>query len=190
MKNSKTHASIDALKNYVNVLSQGPSLFAANVYSSLCLVILMIFLSGIFVSCDEDNQETWEIEVEELKTAIAPYKEFDAAVAGGYDVDGTGYRTGMGHHYLKASLVDNAFEHEKPEVLLFVPDDNGEMEFVAVEYLVPIADLNNPQPAPDGFTGGEDVWEINTEFSMWTLHVWIEMENPEGLFSPMNPLIP
>ena len=96
----------------------------------------------------------------------------------------------MGHHYLKATLLDGTFELEKPEVLLYAPDENGKMQFVAVEYATPIEDLNNPPPAPEGFTGTEDVWEVNTEFSLWTLHAWVAMENPNGIFTSHNLLLP
>lgn len=160
------------------------------------IVLLSIFLLlGLLVGChtsedDEPQLEPYQAELDQLKAAMEPYKDFDKAVANGYDIDATGYRTGMGHHYVKLDLVDGNFDLLHPENLLYVPDKNGEMQFVAVEYVVPIEDMDNPQPAPEGFTGSEDVWAINTEFNMWTLHAWIEMDNPNGVFDPMNPGIP
>ena len=64
------------------------------------------------------------------------------------------------------------------------------MKLVAVEYAVPITDLNNPPPVPEGFTGSDDVWEINTEFKLWTLHVWVGLDNPHGIFASHNPKLP
>ena len=147
----------------------------------------------IAASCSNDDSvemEPWQLEVAELKQAMSDYGDFEAAKAAGYDLDATGYRTQMGHHFLNATLLDDRFELMKPEVLLYAPDDSGTMQFVAVEYGMPIPDMDNPPPAPEAFTGSQDQWEINTEFNMWTLHVWIELENPNGIFSARNPVLP
>ena len=64
------------------------------------------------------------------------------------------------------------------------------MELVAAEYATPIADLQNPPPAPSGFTGETDEWAVNSDFSLWTLHAWVWRENAHGLFAPHNPAIP
>ena len=158
---------------------------------NLKLLLLLVALSILGCSDDDDQPKTQvQLEIEQLKTAMAKYKDFNTAIADGYDVDVTGYRTQMGHHYLKAILLDGTFELDKPEVLLYAPDGNGGMQFVAVEYATPIEDMDNPPPAPEGFTGNEDIWEINTEFNLWTLHAWIELENPEGIFKPRNPMLP
>ena len=157
------------------------------------LKLLVLLIVPSIVGCsDNDDQPRAQVqlEIELLKTAMTKYKDFNVAKADGYNVDVTGYRTQMGHHYLKATLLDGTFELEKPEVLLYAPDGNGEMQFVAVEYATPIADMDNPPPAPEGFTGNEDVWEINTEFNLWTLHAWIALENPNGIFKARNPMLP
>ncbi len=153
--------------------------------------VLTLILVAMGVSCDNDDEmEPWELEIAELKAAVERFENIEVAKAEGYDVDVTGYRTGMGHHYLKATLLDGTFEVTKPEVLLYAPNDSGGMDFVAVEYATPIEDLDNPPPAPKGFTGNHDVWEINTEFSLWTLHAWVVMDNAEGIFAPRNPKLP
>ena len=152
----------------------------------------ILLLAILVTSCCEDDSATdpWQAEVERLKDAIAPLTNLDQAIGAGYDTDLTGYRTQMGHHYLKPELLDNTFELTKPEVLLFAPDANEVMQFVAVEYAVPIEDMDNPPPPPEGFTGDADVWEINTEFNVWTLHVWVGRENPHGIFAARNPTLP
>lgn len=156
----------------------------------MTIPLFMVFATFL-ISCDKDEEmQPWEIEVQQLIAAVERFKNIEVARAEGYDVDVTGYRTGMGHHFLKATLLDGTFEVTKPEVLLYAPDENGKMQFVAVEYATPIEDLDNPPPAPEGFTGPEDVWEINTEFSLWTLHAWVVMDNPDGFFAPMNPKLP
>ncbi len=160
-----------------------------NIYSKTKFLFLFACaFSFIITSCSK--QEPWEEEVEMLAAAMKGHTDFETAKAMGYAVDATGYRMGMGHHYINVDLLDKTFEIEKPEVMLFAPDENGEMKFVAVEYGIVVDDLNNPPPAPEGFTGSEDVWDLNEEFSLWTLHVWVELDNERGIFAPMNPKIP
>lgn len=170
MKNSKNYKSVQ--------------------YFTMLMSLIIVFL---LVSCNNDDDsvpvptfEAWEIEVNQLRAAINPISAIDDAMAAGWNIDATGYMPNMGHHYIKLELIDNVFEIEKPEALLFVPDENDVMQFVGVEYLVPIEDLDNPPPAPEGYTGDEDVWEISTMDSMWTLHVWIGLENPDGIFARLN----
>jgi hypothetical protein len=153
-------------------------------------VIIIISLSPGCTDDDPVSKGPWVQEVEQLTKAVAPYHDINVAKEAGYNVDLTGYRTQMGHHYLKGSLLDEQFEMEKPEVLLYAPNGEGKLQLVGVEYATPIADMDNPTPPPAGFKGDEDIWAINTEFNVWTLHVWIELDNPNGLFVPMNPRLP
>lgn len=129
-------------------------------------------------------------QLAQLRAAVAPFHNFEKGFDAGYNFEATGYRTMMGFHYLNGLLVDDQFELENPEVLLYAPSPSGGLRLVAVEYVVPIADLDNPPPAPEGFSGDADVWVINTEFSMWTLHVWIGLQNPDGIFASHNPRLP
>jgi len=154
------------------------------------VTVFLVALS-LLISCDDDDKEAklWQPELEKLRTAITPYDFIEHAKHDGYDNEVTGYRPHMGYHYLNASLLDDKFEVEKPELLLYAPDENNKLKFVAVEYAVPIEDLNNPPPVPEGFQGDDDVWEINTEFKLWTLHVWVKLENPDGIFAPHNPAL-
>jgi len=162
----------------------------------VALLILSIMIQFSSCSRNDDGDKmpiTKDVQLQELaqlKNAVEPYADFETAKAAGYDVDATGYRKQMGHHFVNGALVDDFFELEKPEILIFAPDAMGTMQLVGVEYIVPIADIDNPQPAPEGFTGDEDVWEVNTEFNVWMLHAWIIKENPNGIFTAMNPSIP
>lgn len=127
---------------------------------------------------------SWEDEIVRLQKKMRRFHNFKVAIAQGYDTDVTGYVPQMGHHYLKGSLVDEKFELEKPEVLQYVPDDNGVMQFVAVEYLAAGSE------APEGFTGDSDDWHFNEDIGLWTLHVWVGLYNPDGIFAPFNPDLP
>lgn len=161
-----------------------------------CKKLFYVYAMGIFLiasSCSYDDNkvmEPWEPEVARLKIAVEQFKDFEAAQNAGYDIQATEYRTQMGYHFLNASLLDTTFEIAKPEVLIFINDPAGNMELVAVEYGIPIEEINNPPPPPEGFSGSDDVWKVDTDFKLWTLHVWVIMENPQGIFIPRNPMLP
>lgn len=172
--------------------------------------LLFITTAAVLISCEPENMETnvEEVNLEnslmtsasnrdlplkelaELRATVAPWHNFDAAYEAGYQLEVTGYRSMMGYHYLNVSLLDDTFELTKPELLLFVPGPNGKLRFVGVEYAVPITDMDNPPPAPEGFEGDADIWSINTEFNLWTLHAWVGLNNPNGIFASRNPRLP
>lgn len=153
---------------------------------ALCLMVLL----GL-IGCDSDNQadDPLQRELDKLQEAIKPFQDMNAALAAGYTVRATEHVSGMGVHYLNPDLLDNIFEVDKPEVLIYVEQPDGTMAFVAVEFGTPV-DLANPGPAPEGFTGTSDVWRIDQQFSLWTLHAWTVLDNPNGIFAPMNPQVP
>ena len=155
-----------------------------------CMLWVLTLALWVIGCSDDDNDtmETWQMEVAQVTTATAKYANIDMATADGF-IDVSGFVPNMGHHYLLPTRVDNTFVLEEPEILLYAPDENGTMQFIAVEYVVPIADLDNPGTPPEGFTGDEDEWEINPNLSQWQLHVWILKDNPDGIFAPFNPTV-
>ncbi|MGM5468873.1 hypothetical protein ACS386_01215 [Flavobacteriaceae bacterium LMO-SS05] len=193
------------MKNSIDNLLTGKLL---NFFKSVSLVILLLIM-GSFFSCSPDDQTnfdssqvqeanstynkdgttSWEIEIEHLTKKMTRFRNFKVAVAQGWDTDVTGYIPHMGHHYANFELFDGIFDQGNPEALLYVPDENGVMQFVGVEYLIFVNDPNNPGPAPEGFTGSEDVWVFNTDVNAWTLHAWVGLENPDGVFAAFNPLV-
>src|SRR4051812_27249834 len=84
-----------------------------------------------------------ERDLAELRQATVQYKSFDFATqSGGYSHQITDCMTdpqlgGMGFHFGKDALIDGKPEKLLPEVLLYEPQKNGEMKFVAVEYIIP-----------------------------------------------------
>ncbi len=149
---------------------------------------LLIFILSIGCSDDNDDIEPWQLEIDALKAATAKYENIEVATAEGF-FDASGFVPNMGHHYILPPRIDATIELNKPEILLYAPDENGVMEFIAVEYAVPIEDMNNPGLPPVGFTGDNDVWEINPNLEQWQLHVWIKKENPDGIFTAHNPAV-
>ena len=90
---------------------------------------------------------------------------------------------GMGYHWVNQQLVDPVFDPLKPEAVLYAPGPNGQMQFVAVEYIV----INVGQPAPTFDGQPFNVGGTPVPVAHWSLHVWVNRENPNGLFTPFNP---
>ena len=154
------------------------------------LMAISLFILGC--NSDDDSSEpqleAWEVEVNQLKTATSQYSNIDVATTEGrFDV--SGYVPNMGHHYLNPVLADGTFEVENPEIILYVPDSEGIMQMVAVEYAVIPSDPDNPGAPPEGFTGDFDEWHFNKMVGQWQLHVWTILENPEGVFASFNSAI-
>ena len=92
---------------------------------------------------------------------------------------------GMGFHWVNDSLVDPVFDPLKPEAVLYEPTKNGQLQFVAIEYIV--IDVGQPAPTFDGQPF--DVGGTPVPVPHWSLHVWVNKENPNGLFTPFNPAV-
>ncbi len=153
--------------------------------------ILLLVSIFALISCKKDDvntpdMEAWEVEVNQLKAATEKYVDFNVAVTEGF-IDVSGYVPNMGHHFLNPAYSDGVFELEKPEVILYLPDDNDVMQMVAVEYSIIPDDPENPGTPPEGLTGDLDEWHFNEEIGQWQLHVWTKLENPDGIFAPFNP---
>lgn len=124
-------------------------------------------------------------ELQQAKIATARYNQIENALADGY-ADINVVVPGMGHHYMKEEIVNEYFEIDKPEILVYSPHPvTGKMKLVAVEYAVP-----NTLPEPEGFSGNYDEWDNNSIFGLWLLHAWVWEYNPDGVFAPMNPMVP
>jgi hypothetical protein len=125
-------------------------------------------------------------ELAQARRATAKYHDVANAVADGY-VDINLYISGEGYHFVNFSLIDGNFDVEKPEVLLYVshPGESG-LKLAAVEYIA----VPTTNPAPAGFTGDADVWQVEQPFDVWALNAWIWLNNPNGIFTFGNPRVP
>ena len=173
------------------------------------LIIVLIVNVSMFLSCSDEGideielqqelveedilsrhtKAPWYDQVAEMKKAMTKFRNFDYAKENGYFVQAGHYVPNMGYHFLNPALVDPTFDYLKPEIILFYPDD-GDMKFGGVEYLIPVADFDNPGDAPEGFIGDDDHWHLNPNAGGWTLHVWIGKKNPDGIFAAFNPKVP
>lgn len=156
-------------------------------------VLAFLALTTLFVSCskDDDDQQQDEIAqmIDEVRAVTQTYTSFDAGVAAGWATDLSGCvehptEGGMGHHYGRLEYIDGRNNHLEPQVLLYVPDENGNMEFVAIEYMIPFSIISKDEEPPMLF---DQHYHPNEQIEMWTLHLWSEKENPKGMFYDWNP---
>lgn len=127
-------------------------------------------------------------ELARARAATAKYHTVEAAEADGY-FNINFCEPGEGCHWLNPSYIDGTFDAERPEILLYAPDENGRLRLVAVEYVEPLALF--PGGAPEGFNGDEDEWREDTEEAgLWELTVWLWLHNPNGMFEQHNPRVP
>lgn len=127
-------------------------------------------------------------QLKEARKATASFHSIPAAEAAGYG-DANLPIPGMGEHWVNGSLLDDLFEADKPEALVYADLGNGRLQLVAVEYLAPY----DPAGPPAGFAGTCDKWSPfpNAESPVfWTLHAWIWEPNLAGTFAKFNPMIP
>lgn len=137
--------------------------------------------------------------------ATARFHDLDAAKAAGWNVvvkDKAGLICidnqpvgGMGIHYANPSLLFDAnLDPTRPEALVYAPKADGQLELVALEYIV-FADAwtkagHTSAPSLFGqqflFTPDGNRFGIP---AFWSLHVWIWHPNPAGMFQPWNPRV-
>lgn len=124
-----------------------------------------------------------------VRRATARYHSPVQAIQAGYEPDehcvevpGVG---GMGHHWANLDLVDPVFDPLRPEAVLYAPGSDGDLQLVAVEYIV----IDVGQDAPSFGEQPFDVGGTPVPVPHWSLHVWLYADNPEGVFVPFNPEI-
>jgi hypothetical protein len=182
--------------------------------SILKVVGSLIILSLLFVGCDtpviSEGESPSKSAIEPAKTtlgsvadnevkksltkvksATAHYHDVDKAEADGY-VQASPFVPGMGYHYANFSLVDGNIDPLQPEVLVYQdnPQHEDKRKLGAVEYVIPssIIDEESQSELDGKFPGIDgDKWHYEKEVHGWTLHAWIWVDNPKGVFHPTNP---
>lgn len=144
---------------------------------------------------DHLSAETLQ-QLARVRRVTAKFHVVEEAVDEGYVKDL--YITGEGRHYVKLSLLDNNFNLEEPESLLYAPATGEDgLQLAGVEYIIPkCGHPNFPAPACSltkptvGFEGAE--WEVENlpSGSFWVMRAWVWMHNPDGMFAGSNPRIP
>jgi len=132
-----------------------------------------------------------------MRAGTSQYHDYARAVEDGFIAFSpcVGSPTGgMGIHYAHPHrIADIAVDPAHPEMLLYVPTDDGRMELVGVEFMV-----NAEAWYATGHTSPPSVAGVPYDppnpnhphpemASAYTLHVWLWKDNPEGIFAPYNP---
>jgi len=138
-------------------------------------------------------------ELQEVRAAVARYHSFEQAKRDGYTVEGEpcvvlpGGTMGI-HAVNRHLLADGVIDPLRPDILLYVPKDNGKLELVGVEYFEVDADQNlgTSDDRPSLFGRGFDGPMPGHNPTMpihYDLHVWVAELNPSGVFALGNPAL-
>ena len=134
--------------------------------------------------------EPTEKQLEAAKAATQKYRDINVALAEGF-VQGSPDVPGEGFHYLNPGRLDCKFDPAHPEILLYaLLPGHTQLKLVAVEYAIPFACLPADGPPPKGFAGKLDTWHADEPVPFWTQNAWLYFNNPKGLFTLENPLVP
>ena len=134
-----------------------------------------------------------------IREATRQFRDPAVAAAAGYvaepvcaELPGVG---GMGYHWVNPELVgDGIIDPTKPEVLLYMPARNGQLELLGVEYMKVDADqdlatfedrptmLGQPLEGPMPGHGGDMPVHYD-------LHAWVFTNNPSGELATWNPRV-
>ena len=134
-------------------------------------------------------------ELAAVRAATARYQRVEEAIADGYVADGfcvSSPEGTMGDHHVKFALLgDGQLDPTQPEILVYLPEENGRLRLVAVEYFMPDADgdlaTSDDKPSLFGQPFDGPMPGHNAEMPVhYDLHVWLWANNPEGQFAPWN----
>ena len=144
-------------------------------------------------------------DLQAAQAALSRYHSFTQALKDGYSVENEpcvqappppGLTGAMGIHAVNEALLrDPAIDPLRPELLLYMPKGNGQLELVGVEYMRIAADQVPPidttdQPSIFGrpFDGPmpEHVPGMGWHYD---IHLWFWADNPAGFFAPFNPAL-
>jgi hypothetical protein len=134
-------------------------------------------------------------QIAALHPLFAKYHDLDKAIADGYEFVGPCVSDpvlgGMGDHYsLNADIDfgrgDGTYALDKPQYLVYAPQDNGGRRLAAVDYTVPYDRWTGPEPP--SFFGIP--FTRNDGFGVWMFHIWLFEHNPAGMFANFNPTVP
>jgi hypothetical protein len=165
---------------------------------SICvLVALMAILASVLptAAAGDTPANAWN--------ATAIYNDPQAAIAAGYELltDASGLACidqpgagAMGVHFVKGSLVQSGtLDAARPQALVYEVQQNGELQLVALEYVVFQSAWDSAHSGPPMLFG--QTFMLNgpdNRFGLppfYALHAWVWKHNPSGAFEPWNPQV-
>lgn len=142
---------------------------------------------------DDDLEGSVGRDLARLRRVTAPFQRFAAARAAGWSTQITPCMTdpngagGMGFHYGNTAFIDGTAQVERPQLLLYEPEENGRLELVGVEYIIPYT--FHPRSAAPPVLFGEKFKQVDGAFQLWGLHAWVWEKNRSGVFADWNPKV-
>lgn len=135
----------------------------------------------------ETGQAEMRMGLATLRRATARYHRVEAALADGFqqvlpcqsNPDGAG---ALGIPFLNLARLDAIIDLSEPEVLFYEPQQNGRLQLVGAEPVVPIAAW--PESEPPSLFGQE--FHRNEAAGLFGLHMWVWRHSPDGIFSFWN----
>ncbi|HET9259274.1 MAG TPA: hypothetical protein VFP42_04020 [Acidimicrobiia bacterium] len=135
-----------------------------------------------------------QADLAEARNATARFHNVDHAEAAGYgstlDVLGCfeSAEGGMGLHFLNGShLEDLEPSVTEPEALVYEMGDDGSLELVALEYIVPREPWDATHTEMPMLLG--QMFHPHPVLPLYVLHAWIWKPNPAGMFFDWNPRV-
>ena len=130
-------------------------------------------------------------QLDAVRAATAQFQSVDGALQAGYEPfmdcfnnPGVG---GMGYHYVKGGLMDLTLDALAPEAMVYEAEANGQLHFVAVEYIVPAKEWDAQSKEHPTLLG--QMLHLNEALGVYVLHAWIGKDNPTGVFQDWNPTV-
>ena len=165
-------------------------LIGSIVFASLMAIA---FLALNFAAVQAHNGDEGDCETRDCRRdlatarrATAQYHDFQTALDENFvqvspcvAVPGLG---AMGIHFANFARAGNPnLDVAEPETLLYIPDEDGKMRLVALEYV-----RFGPPVLPAPVLFGQE-FHYDQNLGAYTLHVWAWRHNPSGMFAPFNP---
>jgi hypothetical protein len=152
------------------------------------IVLLLSWVSVFPAQADTGIQ----YDLAQVRRATAAFHDLSIAQAAGYQLLSF-YNTcvfdpvlgAMGYHYINVSLIDLVIDPLQPEAMVYVPDETGALQLASVEYMVPAPAWDAEHSQPPTLFG--QTFGYNAKADKYTLHAWIWLPNPSGMFSYYNP---
>ena len=135
--------------------------------------------------------------VDAVRSATSRFQDVGVATAEGYAlqfgcVSGSDLGA-MGLHYVNGSLLDDVIDVTRPEIVLYEPLPDGQVQLTGADYLVFAKDWNKKHKDPPQLMGQLfHYFESPNRFGLpafYTLHVWAWKDNPNGAFTNWNPAV-
>jgi hypothetical protein len=159
----------------------------------IALAGLALAGAGIVVAGDGSLRP----ELQAVRSAVARFHSVDQALAAGYvpaspcEESAAG---AMGFHWVNPALFGPGLDPLNPEILLYIPAEDGSLKLVGVEYFQADADqdlatdADRPFLFGQGFDGPMPGHAPGMPIH-YDLHAWVAEANPAGVFAQWNPAI-